>query len=341
MPLIETFVSELGEGLRFHYPAGWYVLESLETIVITDSQATFDQFRVDAQAALQPGMVAISILRPQTLALGFSLRADTTLDDFVTLIQPQLRGVEPEAITLGEHPAYRFTFPPQRFETVAFAFESGSLYFASLSVATGTLATYEPIAQAIFGSFTAIERAEPELPEIEIDETLVSEPYAPLVAPLTLAYPAGWIISESAFGALQLSNSTVESNVFEPPVAGVVRVQITFTKADELPFIIADARAIVEFTASADQAVLPLDAPYSDVTEFRVGGYSAARMDAISETSETLLMVVEIEDWFVTIRVVSFADEMEDFEPTIMALAASMILLPEPEATPEVTPEAG
>jgi hypothetical protein len=49
-------------------------------------------------------------------------------------------------------------------------------------------------------------------------------------------------------------------------------------------------------------------------------------------------MVVEVGEWFVTFRVVAFGDELADFEPSIMAIAASIILLPEPEATPEATP---
>jgi hypothetical protein len=341
IPLAETFMSALGEGVTFQYPSGWYVQEAAEAIILADSEATYTQFSENPQATVQVGMVAISILRPRTLQLSFSLDETTTLDDFAALVETQLQGIEPEAITLGEIPTYRFELPPQRFESVAFAFESDGLYFATLAVATGTLPTYEPIARAIFASFTAVEREEVELPVIEVDDTLVSEPYEPLIAPFTLAYPTDWTISESEFGALELSNSEAESNVFEPPVSGVVRIQITFTKADELPFMItdADARAIVEFTAAADVAVLALDEPYGEVTEFRIGDYRAARMDAIAETSETLLMVVVVDEWFVTIRAVTFAHGMVDFEPYVMAVAASMILLVEPEATPEVTPQ--
>ncbi|MFN8376753.1 MAG: hypothetical protein U0694_28260 [Anaerolineae bacterium] len=339
MPLAETYTTTAGEALTFQYPAGWYVLEAPESIVIADSEATFTRFRENAQAQMQPGMVAISILRPQTLTLGFSLDADTTLDDFAAIVSTQLQGITPEAIELGENPAFRFQYPPQRFDVAAFAFERDGLYFATLAAATGTLSQYEPTARAIFASFVPVDETALELPEIEVDTTLVSEPYAPLLAPLTFEFPETWTISESAFGAIALSNSANDGNVFEPPVAGIVRVQINFTQADELPLGMAgaDTRAVLEFTAAADQAVLSLDEPYGEATEFLLGDYRAARTDSVTETSETMLMVVAVEDWFVTFRVAAFADEMADYEPTIMAVAASLILLPELEATAEAT----
>jgi hypothetical protein len=339
MPLTETYTTTMGDGLTFQYPRGWYVLESVESIIIADSETTYTQFRTNPQAAVEAGMVAISILRPQTLRLGFALDEDATLDDLVRVVSTQLQGITPESIELGDYAAYRFQYPPQRFDTVAFAFETDGLYFATLAVATDTLPIYEPTAHGIFASFAVVDESVRDLPEIEVDSTLVSELYTPLIAPLTFEYPLGWTISESQYGAVQLSNSTEIGNVFDAPVTGIVRLQITFTETNELPLGVgsADARSVLQFLISAEEAVLSLAEPYGAISEFTVGGYIAARADSAGQTGELMLIVVKAGDWFVAFRTAAFADEMIDFEPSIMAMVASLILIPDFEVTPEVT----
>jgi hypothetical protein len=339
MALTETYTTTMGEGLTFRYPSDWFVLESIESIIIADSEATYTQFRTNPNAAVQEGMVAISILRPQTLRLGFALAEDATLDDLVQVVSAQLQGITPEVIELGGHAAYRFQYPPQRFDTAAFVFESDELYFATLAVATDTLPVYEPTVREIFASFAIVDETEPDLPEIEVDSSLVSVLYEPLIAPLTFMYPEGWTVIESQYGAIQLSNSAEISNVFEPPITGVVRVQITFTEADELPLGVAsaDARSVLEFTISAEEAILELEAPYGEISEFIVGGYTAVSAHMIGNTSELMMLVVKVGDWFVTLRAAAFVGEMVDYEPSIMAITASVMLPIDLEATPEVT----
>ncbi|NWF69612.1 MAG: hypothetical protein HXY40_11055 [Chloroflexi bacterium] len=340
-PLSQTYTSTLGEGLTFQYPAGWYVLEAAEAFIISDSQATYTQLRANPQTPMQPGMLLVTVLRPQTLRLGFSLPEDALLDDLLALIRAQLPGITPQSLTLGAYPAYRWAFPRQRadFEAAAYAFDNGrGLYYATVSAASGTLLSFQPVLEAVFASFTP-DASAGQLPEIEVDLTLVSEPYEALLAPITFLYPEGWTISESAFGAIQLANVATAGNVFLPPVSGVLRAQITLTAADELPLLDAeaDARQVLQFTAAADAAVLTPENPYGQITEFRAGGLRVARVAALGPESETLLLVVQLEGWFATLRAAAFPGELAYYEPALLALAASFIVVAEPLATPQAS----
>jgi hypothetical protein len=341
LPLTQTFVAQTSEPLIFNYPEGWYVLESPEFIVIADSQQTYEQFRSNPQAPIPPNMVAITVIRPQALTIAFGLPADATLETLVTVVQTQLPQAPTslEGIALGTYPAIRFAYTPGRFEAVSFAFDSGALYYAAVSVAPGTLAAIEPTVRALFASFIVLDEEERQLEDITIDSTLVTETYSVQLAPFTLNYPGGWTISESEFGAIQLANVATAGNVFEPPVPDVVRVQVTFTRADELiiPIEDPDARHVLQLTMAADMAVLPLETPYYDISEFRVGGYAAARTAALGAQSERLLLVVNLEGWFATIRATAYAQQLALFEPIILALAGSFVSLEIPEATTEAT----
>lgn len=167
----------------------------------------------------------------------------------------------------------------------------------------------------------------------------LDQSYTSAAGTLTFSYPAAWAIQEVENQVLLSTRALADPNRSATAAPGQFAVSIAIYQATDLPGLNSNAtprNVLAAFTAVLGDTNAP------DPADLSIGSRRAARAESQAEAGQLLLIALELDAGLYAILVGSSAPgELARFEPTLLAIAATIQYSGAPETTAEVTEAMG
>jgi len=358
LALTETFTTNDG-ALAFDYPAGW-VAENYSGLIFLGNSA--EAARPDTPVTAGQFQMYFALIDLQS-ALGDAATNDPAVDlpEFLRLFTGNVPMAEPTRLTIAGFPAASVDIAGRLDDHRIFIAVGENVVVSIVVVAPeGELDDYEstwrPIVEGIrYNPVTTAAQpdvqTEPQIevsatpavavePQVEVDTTPavadealeLSQTFTAANGSFRLRHPEGWMVEESE-GLIAITNSADPTIEQLNPGERVLLLKVgSLTEMGRVP---ADLSALTILNRFADSTQIGV--PYEEAETLTIGGWSSARANAFTmmfdHSSILMRLEGETEGYIAYVHAFTTIDELEEFEPTLLAILASITIAPFDEPT--------
>jgi hypothetical protein len=316
--VFEQHYTNAVSDLTFQYPETW---------LIQDDQAPGVTFVASSQDILDtgdpiPGGALLIILTEEAFSNSFGDELGTNATEIVkntveSFLLPVDENVPVKTLMIGDHHAARMSFASNTAEGVVIVIDLGDRY--GIIIAATSLGEFSDFEATILGIAETVQLGQ-EI--IALAETFSSANFA-----FTFDYPAGWNIDDSeapiivAIGNVRDANSEALSAgdglifVYDPLEAGLPSDLTLLDMAQRWQDLISEGG----------------EAQVGDIQEMTIANRDAAQIAVVTDDYDSVVLVIEVADGQYAVLVATAVQgEFDEFEATILAVAASVQPTPIP-----------